>query len=277
MKKKIAIIHLLILVIISLTSTSTYSYSTEQYNISLPSSYTQISTNTFADAQGNSINLNIKQEQADKGFKYEQKYLDKLLDGFTTNQFKQGIIKGLNDALNNCDIYLTDEELLQIYNQMDINIENASITTCTKNNYQCFYVEYTAQLNNTKSYVAQYIIISQNYSYVISISTNNKNYLKSTELKEIINSITLKNYQEIEENETIWVKMILTAIVALICGGIYNIFQKNKTIKVNQEPQKLKTNYCNYCGNQLLESDNFCISCGKKVTKNKSRKEIKNG
>lgn len=78
-------------------------------------------------------------------------------------------------------------------------------------------------------------------------------------------------------------------IIALLIVGIPPLLKKyNKTEMVKKHEivyddadvnelitileSQDKTNYCDHCGNQLLDSDNFCISCGKKI-----RREIKNG
>lgn len=258
MQKKIII--LLISVVMFCTNIC-LGYSTDQYNITMPSSYSLMSDNAFMNTNGNSISISVMQTEPPRGFKYTEKYLNMISDEILsteTENLKNVLKESIEQVENEYGISLSDDEITKIVDSFKINLEDQEITTFTKNNYECFYFKYKGELNNVFIYGEQYVVVSNDYTYVVSIASQDKDYFDSTELKGIINSLSFTNYKEIE---TIWDKVIATFISALICSIIYWIFQKitgednkNNDGNINKKNNKSKTLESDEKLNTLIQS-----------------------
>lgn len=115
--------------------------------------------------------------------------------------------------------------------KIDPNVET-DIVKFTDNNYDAFCFNYKTTLDDKNGYCSQYYCISNNIIYIISISTNREEFLQSSEIKNILNSFTFKNFKPIKLEFTF---MTCLAILTFFIGLVYYFVLLKKIIKLNIE------------------------------------------
>lgn len=272
--KKIVIICAILIII--LFGINAYAYSNDDYSIYIPSQYTEIFENNFVDDNGLSISIVIN-SHAYKGEIYTKDNLNELVKE-TMSISKEDIlnsIKNVNEQLNTSH---TEDELENLANS--IKIETTSIqeiSTFSKNNYKCFHFILKITLDDFSYYANQYCVFSKTEYFILSISGYDINYFSNPEILKTIDSFTINNYQEIEEEESLSEKMFISAISTMIFMGICSIFnyRKKKTDggseeKMDNEESEIKSNIvkkicCTNCGKEINDNWKYCKYCGYKV------------
>lgn len=234
MKKSIliTIVFMLILSICSMVN----AYSTSKYSIDMPSTYYQVTEGTFSNINGNSINVQIREGDF-SGDPYTQENLDRLADEMSNNldAYKEQMAASLKESYSS---YYTDEEIREYVDSFRCrSIDTKEISTITKNNYKCFHLVANYELGDYSYYCKQYLIMSGNEIYAITISAQNKLDLDNSDVREAVDSFTITNYKE--PNSGNFDNIIKYIGIGAGCGAVAGIlsyvFNKNKNKKNKDE------------------------------------------
>ncbi len=168
MIKKITSMICLTLILASVNLIS-FAYSTDQYDIDIPDSLvlqdegdTQDFISTFVSAENENCELDIV---------YRNNMLDFDLSEKNLNFFKESF-----------------------YSQYESATITSEVTTFTKNNYRCFYYSIEIPVDDATGYMETYITKSGSDCYYITLFSDNKEFLESESIKNMIDSFTIKNY-----------------------------------------------------------------------------------
>lgn len=223
MKRIINIIVLFILLI--LIANTSFSYFTDQYSISIPSSFSKTSDGYFINNNGESVSVQVSPDIDTKGFKYNEENLDAYIKEIQSMDFSNYTEQIKKISGNN----LSETQINRLLNSIDINIIEKEITRFSDNNYKCFRILYKTSVTSTiYMYTEQYVVIGQNIGYILTITGKDKSFINSSMVKEIINSFTATNFKEIE---TVWDKILIITISTLILLPLYNLMKKNKNFQ----------------------------------------------
>ena len=158
------------------------------------------------------INIVITPYYGEKKIEFTNEYLDKYYEEIKTN--------------------------LESYLNTSVALIKKDITTVGKEFYKCVMIQYKIEQHNL--YQKQYAIISDNYIYTITLSSNDSNYFMNNEILNFLNSIRIKDdITEIStntlENKNKYVDKLgaSTLIIISICimSIITNKLKKNKQEK----------------------------------------------
>ena len=194
MKKCISILVLLLFMLGIATSVN--AYSTSEFEIDIPDSFEQVSLNLYADENGRCINIVSKPFETKGVDPYNQEFLDMMVYGIYNNfDAEKEEIK--NEMGSTYESVVPDEELNEYVNSLKCNsIDVKEITRCTKNNYKCFHILAQYSMADYSYYCDQYIVISGNKMYVLTLSSQNKDDFNSEDFKKVLDSFTINNYKE---------------------------------------------------------------------------------
>ena len=201
MKKSILISG--VLLIILAIATSVYAYETSDYSIDVPSSCKEFGTAIYKADNGNNFNIQVTDyDQKKDGYPYTDKNLEELAK--------------------------------QMESTMKAKVSKKEITKCTKNNYKCIHLQ--SELYGF--IIDQYAVVSGNKIYTVTLAAANKDDLNSGDLKNVLDSFTLKNYQEPQNGLS---PVLIGAIVGAGVGALMGIIsvvkrkKENTTTNVNTE------------------------------------------
>ena len=193
MKKCISILVLLLFMLGIATSVN--AYSTSEFEIDIPDSFEQVELNVYADENGRGFNI-VSEPFETKIDPYNQATLDMIVDTLYNN---------LNAAKENTKTEmestygseLSDEEINEYVNSFKCNsIDVKEITKCTKNNYKCFHILAQYSMDDYYYYCDQYIVVSGNKMYTLTLSSQDKDDFNSEDFKKVLDSFTINNYKE---------------------------------------------------------------------------------
>ena len=216
---KRVIIYIVLLFIIG-TYNELFAYSNSLYEINIPSTYSEIGENNFTDSQGNSVNLVISSFSYSDGELYTIKNLDSIVDKLYEefDEYKMNFKEELKQQYGS---YLSDEDIEEYLKSFTLkSIIDREVVSFTKNNYKCFHILSNYSFGDTDLYIDQYQVVSGNQLYTLTITTGQKEYLESSEVKNIVKSFTIKNFVEYQAESSIFDNAISSAISAVIVGGI---------------------------------------------------------
>lgn len=241
--KKIFCGFLLFIVIFSLIG-NVNAYSTSQYSIDIPSTYRKATEGSFTKENGNNVNVQVVPFSGSSSNVFTEEGLNKLTNNINSeiDNVRTEMKKTIKERYGE---YLSDSEIDEYVKSFKCeSIDKKEITTATKNNYKCYHIIASYSAGDYKYYAEQYSFISNNNVYTLTASVGEKSDLQSAEVRNIINSFTISNYKNPEQSsffsDKLLSKIIATGIVALICGGIKAISDKNKRNKIKQGSDRLK-------------------------------------
>lgn len=241
--KKIFCGFLLFIVIFSLIG-NVNAYSTSQYSIDIPSTYRKATEGSFTKENGNNVNVQVVPFSGSSSNVFTEEGLNKLTNNINSeiDNVRTEMKKTIKERYGE---YLSDSEIDEYVKSFKCeSINKKEITTATKNNYKCYHIIASYSAGDYKYYAEQYSFISNNNVYTLTASVGEKSDLQSAEVRNIINSFTISNYKNPEQSsffsDKLLSKIIATGIVALICGGIKAISDKNKRNKIKQGSDRLK-------------------------------------
>lgn len=241
--KKIFCGFLLFIFIFSLIG-NVNAYSTSQYSIDIPSTYRKATEGSFTKENGNNVNVQVVPFSGSSSNVFTEEGLNKLTNNINSeiDNVRTEMKKTIKERYGE---YLSDSEIDEYVKSFKCeSIDKKEITTATKNNYKCYHIIASYSAGDYKYYAEQYSFISNNNVYTLTASVGEKSDLQSAEVRNIINSFTISNYKNPEQSsffsDKLLSKIIATGIVALICGGIKAISDKNKRNKIKQGSDRLK-------------------------------------
>lgn len=241
--KKIFCGFLLFIFIFSLI-VNVNAYSTSQYSIDIPSTYRKATEGSFTKENGNNVNVQVVPFSGSSSNVFTEEGLNKLTNNINSeiDNVRTEMKKTIKERYGE---YLSDSEIDEYVKSFKCeSIDKKEITTATKNNYKCYHIIASYSAGDYKYYAEQYSFISNNNVYTLTASVGEKSDLQSAEVRNIINSFTISNYKNPEQSsffsDKLLSKIIATGIVALICGGIKAISDKNKRNKIKQGSDRLK-------------------------------------
>ena len=241
--KKIFLNCLLFIFIISLME-NVNAYSTSQYSINIPSTYRKATEGSFTKENGNNVNVQVVSFTGSSSNAFTEEGLNKLTNNINSeiDNVRIEMKKTIKERYGE---YLSDSEIDEYVKSFKCeSIDKKEITTATKNNYKCYHIIASYSAGDYKYYAEQYSFISNNNVYTLTASVGEKSDLQSSEVRNIINSFTISNYKNPEQSsffsDKLLGKMIAAGIVALICGGIKVISDRNKRNKIEQGNDRLK-------------------------------------
>lgn len=280
---------------------SVNAYSTTQYSIDIPSTYVQVSENSFTDEYGRNINVQIVPfSGSGKGSPYTEEGLNKLTDNLINglDKYKEDAKKLLIEKNEKYETNLTDDQIDEYINSFKcISIEKKEITTFSKNEYKCFHIIAHFSMGGIDYYANQYTLVSGNSIFTLTASSGDINDFNNYEISKAINSFTIKDFEPYTEEETLGEKMFVAFFSSLIFCGIGALINHNskKSKNIKEElTQKNEDNspiiksslsnsneteivgkifgedlkvqkFCTNCGKTIEDTWAFCNYCGNKL------------
>ena len=246
MMKKVASIVLLILVLFS--TTISLAYSGDSYDIEVPTSFASALNdymeNYWGDGNGNSVSIQISQIKNANEFQYSEEFLKALTDEVLNNidsykkEIKEELIAQYETALQGLDI--SREEIEEVVNPIVDSMKYndflvKEVTTFTKNNYPCLHYISSLSAGEENMYSEIYQLVSDKTAYTITISSNDAKFFDKQEIKDMVNSFTIKNYKPYAFDNSKTSKLDYKAyigigcvVVAAIVSAISKAAQKKK-------------------------------------------------
>ena len=207
-------------------------YSTSQYSIDIPFTYNKFSESSFIKENRNNINIKVTPYPESVGNPYTEEILNMLVEMvWNIDDHSDEMVNTLKNEYGN---YLSDNEIAEYANSFKCNsVDKKEIITFTKNNYKCFHIIANYSMRDYSYYSEQYIVVSDNNTFTITISVNSKEDLESLEIKNMINSFTIYNYKEPSQNSSLFSsdlfsEIIAVVIVTTVCNVIAYVKSKNK-------------------------------------------------
>ncbi|MBR0490498.1 MAG: hypothetical protein IJJ82_00430 [Clostridia bacterium] len=236
MKK--CIIILVVLLLMLGIATSVNAYSTSEFEIDIPDSFEQVELNKYADENGRGFNIVSKPFEAKVIDPYNQATLDMIVDTLYNNfdAVKRNIKTEMESTYGS---ELSDEEINEYVNSFKCNsIDVKEITKCTKNNYKCFHILAQYSMADYSYYCDQYIVVSGNKMYVLTLSSEDKDDFNSADFKKVLDSFTINNYKESQSSLGLIIGGIirLGLVVGLVIAVVFRNKNKNKNVnlKINE-------------------------------------------
>ena len=224
MKK--CIIILVVLLLMLGISTSVNAYSTSEFEIDIPDSFEQVELNVYADENGRGFNI-LSEPYEEKGIDpYNQVTLDMLVDELYNNldSEKENIKIEMESTYGSS---VSDEEPNEYVDDFKCNsIDVKEITRCTKNNYKCFHILAQYSMADYSYYCDQYIVVSGNKMYALSLGAENKDDFNSEDFKKVLDSFTIKNYKEPRSSLSLIIGKIIR--VGIVTGLVIVVVSRNK-------------------------------------------------
>lgn len=229
MKKIITVLMTLIL----LTSICTYvnAYSTDKYSIDIPDTFAKVVEGSFSNAEGVNVNIQVTPYT----YKNEKIYTEQTL-----NQIEKEMITGIEKELDatkkqlkdQYESYLSEEQINQLMDSFKFEkVETKEISTVTKNNYKCFHLISLCSMGEEKYYSNQYIIFSKTNNYTLTIASSKKEDTETEEMKNVVNSFTINNYEEPVQSSSSN-PILIGAAVGAVIGGLIGVIKAKKKKEV---------------------------------------------
>lgn len=226
--KKILSVLTIFLMLVSLC-TFANAYSTSQYSIDIPSTWKQNAANSFMGSGKNSANIQITKSTYGMGNPYTQDNLNKLVNELHNNvdAYKNDMVNSLKQTYGT---YMSEQKIREYVSTFKCNsVDVSEITTCTKNNYKCFHIIANYEMADYSYYCNQYSIISGNYVFTLTVSASDKTDFDKEEMKGIVDSFTINNYQA--PSELPFSPIVMGALIGAAVGaviGVVNYFRNKK-------------------------------------------------
>lgn len=228
--KRIILLIAIIFILIVLFNSKTFAYSTNQYSIDIPSNYINQGNGEFVRSTGMpSIIIETDVNTSYEHIEYKKEYLEVFKDMFSSyeDEIAQYIPLGYDYSFQ---------------------IVDSKITTFTDNNYKCFYFKYKIAIEYQTMYVKQYIVLSgNNIMYNLTLS-GTEEALNSAEVKDIVNSFTIKNYIPKDSAFVFPVNNIIItiAIIFILIVVVLYIMKKNDDRKMKFKKSSKPINVDDY-------------------------------
>lgn len=236
MKK--CIIILVVLLLMLGIATSVNAYSTSEFEIDIPDSFEQVELNGYVDENGRGFNIVSKPYEVKGIDPYNQATLDMIVDTLYNNldAEKENIKIEMESTYGSA---LSDEEINEYVNSFKCNsIDVKEITKCTKNNYKCFHILAQYSMADYSYYCDQYIVVSGNKMYALTLSSEDKDDFNSADFKKVLDSFTINNYKEPQSSLGLIIGGIirLGLVVGLVIAVVFRNKNKNKNVdlKINE-------------------------------------------
>lgn len=242
MKRVMAIATIFIL-IFSIFS-NVCAYSTAQFSIDIPSTYTKVGLNSFTNTNGNNVNIQVTTTNYSGKDPYTEQNLNDLVDEIY-KQIEDSKDQLVAEAKKQYGSQLTDEELAGYVSSFKCNyIDTKEITKFSKNEYKCFHIIGNFTMGDLTYFANQYSVISGNNVYTVTVSGQEKEEFETDEIKNMIESFTIKNFQGVKKNETSTKTMTsaITAIILFAIAIIGGMVNKVKAKKKENDTNKVEDN-----------------------------------
>ena len=194
MVKRIAFLFLILTIsIVNIT----LGYESNYCKIDFPDNFEeQINQDTYGiylDEDGNVFGVTVLDNDAK--MKFTEEFLDKVVEGLSKDidSRREEIKSGMRKQYGNT---LTDEYIEEYANNVKINVLKKEITTFGEENYKCFHYVAFIDMVSSNYYVDAYQTQSGNKQYMVSISSNNYEFIESNKYSDIIKTFKIKNYEE---------------------------------------------------------------------------------
>lgn len=234
--KKISII-IVFIIITMFGNVNVFAYSTSDYSIDIPSGYDDVSENSFTNAEGRNINVQIvpfNDEGADDP--YTEERLNEIVQELYTemDNYREELRTKLRKENDSYNIGLTEDEIEEYAKSFKCDsIEKKEVTTFSKNEYKGFHITAKYSMGEDISYYAdQYIVASGNDIYTLTITSPTLSEVDSSTNKSVVDSFTIINFKELKSaskkfgNESIII--VIIAIISSVTGALIGLKQKIK-------------------------------------------------
>lgn len=247
MKKKISILTLLFIILAM--PLSTLAYSNDLYEIELPSTFMENAVqHQFNDANGNNINFQFYTVKDASEFQYSDEFLTILTNQFKDNidSYKAEVRATLLEQYQNAyPGILSNEDMEDIINPLldSMKYEDfliSEVSTFTKNNYPCLHYRSNLSFGDFSTYADTYQLVSGTTMYTLTISSKDLAFLDSQEIKDAVNSFTIKNYEDyaFAPKTTNYLIFIVLAVCIIIVFIVIFFVKSKKTVKQSSEDSK---------------------------------------
>lgn len=202
----------------------------EKDEIELPGNYKSDDASFYYSYNSNMQNINIVREYIGEinNFSYNKESLDKVTEAFND--------KG--DAFYGFEVRHS--------------VINSKIITFGKSNYNGFYLRSVIAINSVPLFVDQYITISGNYMYGITICSKQLDYLNSTEVKNVVKSFKIENYIPIDgSTPTFKIVLIIVASIVILLLIIIFVAEMINTIKRKIKSKPINFNEYNIAASNI--------------------------
>ena len=261
-----------------------YAYSTDYYSIDIPTSYTKVSENSFTDKNGYNINIQIVpfNDSVDQS-SYTEERLNSLVNGLKNeiDNYREEFKLALQEKNQQYNSGLTETQINEYAKSVKVNfIDKKEIINFTKNNYKCFHIIANYSISDYNYYVEQYTLFSGNNVFTLSISSEDLDYFNRQDIKNIVNSFTIKNFKDSSTVSPGLLSKIISSII-LCCISALIVKIKNTSSRKNKEEQEnnesihkteekekntvSQEKFCTNCGIKIEKSWIYCNNCGYKL------------
>ena len=252
MIKKVAIF---ILMIIIFSATISLAYSGDKYEIQITDSFSSeinnYMENYWGDDEGNSINVQISEIKSANEFQYSEDFLNALTEEIKNNiwkykaEIKEQLIQQYEAGFS--ELNVSREEIEEVVNPIVENVEYKEflvkeVTKFTKNNYPCLHYISNLSLGEESVYTETYQLVSDKTAYTLTISSSDPSFFEKQEIKDMVNSFTIKDYKEyaFTKKKSIFNSPIIYYVIVGLVGGTISalskfIYEKASKKKNNKE------------------------------------------
>ncbi len=215
------------------------------FTIDVPDGYIEVVKNNFAKQDGNNFNIQIT-EVVVGNFSYTEEILNQTVDEMSTQMDE--LLDQNRDALREqYEGVLTEEEVDEIIDSIEYKgVVSKEITSFTKNNYPSFHYVISYSMNDVDYSAEIYQTISGSKLYTLTFTEVADNYLESDEVKDIVDSFTIENYNDTtasgnEVDEDFTTKLVCYIALGLGIGIVIGLgfILLGKKKKDNTENQNL--------------------------------------
>ncbi len=200
--------------IVVITLGNIYAYSTDSYSIEVPNTYIMQSTSESANPIIFSKNTEIKQPNFNV-------YVN-------DNTSKSDISVATDEDIST----LANEISNQIYSAYKINVNVLKKEKTVLNGYDAIFISLKWDSEDTLGYTIyqnQYSMMSKNYIYTLTFSSNKAEDLTSLETQNIKDSFVIKDELN-KSNFFDFKQLFIYAIAGAVIGLIYGVIKKKKEV-----------------------------------------------
>ena len=117
------------------------------------------------------------------------------------------------------------------------------VTKFTKNNYPCLHYISNLSIGEENAYTETYQVVSDKTAYTITVSSHDSNFFEKQEVKDMINSFTIKNYKEYafaqkKSSNTALLRIAIYTCVGAVLGAISGIVKTIQDKKIKKDNEK---------------------------------------
>ena len=226
--KKSILLTLVFILVVSLCTLAN-AYSTNNYSFDVPSTWSSAGqAGVYKNSEGNGVNVQITKFAGDAGNPYTEENLKVLVNTVENDldTYRDELAASLKQTYG---LRVTDAQIKQYVSSFRCkSVDLSEITTCSKNNYKCFHIVANYELKDYSYYCNQYSIVSGNEIYTLTLSAEDKDDFDTEEMKSVVDSFTIKNYQEPKGGSSILMWTLIGAGIGAVVGVIVYFLNKNK-------------------------------------------------